>query len=799
VGRAHPGEDAAVNAVRLRLRVEARAHWRSWLGAALLVGILTGAGIAAFSGARRTQTAYARFLRGTRAFDIALTNGSTPESINRQFDFDEIARLPEVGSAAKIAYYNAEGSTPTGRQIVEADLAPFASIDGRFGAALNRVRVLHGRLPTGADEIALSFLCADRLGVRAGDRLRLSLAGPKASAAGDAELRPIRVVGIVAIQGGFPPITGGLPPLALLSSTYARTHPDSYRVLAVRLRDGTRDVPAFNRELDRRSPRAPVVTSNQLEIGAPVQRGLDVQATALRLLGLVVAALTILLLGQALARLETLEADDDGVLRGLGFTSTQLRARASGRGVAIGIVAAAVATITAALLSTLTPVGVARQAELHPGIAVNVAYLGVGLAGVLLFVVLLSVIPAFWTSSARRHRRMSARVTAGSRVGGALASAGASTAAEAGVRMALEPGRGRTSVPVRSTIVSAIVGVAVIAGVLGFSASLGRLLREPHLYGWNWDIQVGDLFAPDLRPEATRLAQRPETDAVAVATIARLRSGSVLFDTLAIDPLKGTTTPTVVEGRAPVSPTEIMVGTRTLDDLRLGVGDTVPVSVGNRSARLRIVGRGVLPEFAGAARLGEGAAMTYAGAHRLVGREAVADVVLVRVRAGPAGAGLVRDLSHTRLGNVYLPAKPSDLVDLGRIGGLPSVIAALLAVMAIATLAHALFSAARRRRRELAILKVLGFRRRQVSAAIAWQATVVAAIAIVVGIPLGVAGGRWGWQAFAQRLGVPDQPVTPVAAMIAVAALALVVAFVTAAIPARVAARTRPAVALRAE
>jgi len=173
--------------------------------------------------------------------------------------------------------------------------------------------------------------------------------------------------------------------------------------------------------------------------------------------------------------------------------------------------------------------------------------------------------------------------------------------------------------------------------------------------------------------------------------------------------------------------------------------------------------------------------------------------VLVHGSNHPAGEKFLAELSHTRIGNVYLPAKPSDLVDLGRVGGLPSVIAGLLALMAIATLAHALFSAARRRRRELAILKVLGFRRRQVSAAIAWQATVVAALGVVIGVPLGVALGRWGWQAFAHQLGVPDAPVTPLLAMLAVAVLAVVVAFLTALIPARVAGRTPPAVALRAE
>ncbi len=785
-----------MTAVWLRLRVDARTNWRAWLGVSLLVGILTGAAVAAFAGASRTQSSLSRFVRGTDAFDIALTNGSTPQSINRQFDFGEISHLPDVVEAAKVAYYNGIGTTAHGKSFDQNDLAPLAPIEGGFASTINRPRVLHGRLPRGVHEIALSTLAAEVLDARTGDTLRITLTGP--STKGTPE--PMTVSGVIAIQGGFPPVTGGLPPLGLLTSDYYRAHPDTYTIYMARLRDGTRGLSAFTRELARLSPNAPIVTSNRIEMTAAVQRGLDVQATALRLLGVVVAVLTILLLGQALARLATLEADDDDVLRELGFVRAQLRMRAFGRGVVIGVGAAVVATVTAALLSLLTPVGVGRQAELHPGMAVNVAYLGAGLIAAFLFVVMISVIPAIWTSlPARRTRRASTRVTTGARVGGALAAAGASTGAVAGVRMALEPGRGRTSVPVRSTIVSAIVGVAVIAGVLGFSASLRRLLHEPHLYGWNWDIQVGDLFAPDLRPEANRLAARPETEAVSAATIIRLHSGSVLFDTLAIDPLKGSTPPTVVEGRAPSAPDEIMVGTRTLEDLHRKVGDEVEFSAGDRTARLQVVGRGVLPEFAGAARFGEGAAMTYDGARRLVGKQAVADVILVRVRPDASGARLLRSLSNTRLGNVYLPTKPSDLVDLGRVGGLPSVIAALLAIMSIATLAHALFSAARRRRRDLAILKVLGFRRRQVSATIAWQATVVAALAIVIGVPLGIALGRWGWKAFAQRVGVPDTPVTPVLAIVAVAVFAVVVAFVTALIPARVAGRTRPAVALRAE
>jgi hypothetical protein len=127
----------------------------------------------------------------------------------------------------------------------------------------------------------------------------------------------------------------------------------------------------------------------------------------------------------------------------------------------------------------------------------------------------------------------------------------------------------------------------------------------------------------------------------------------VLFDALAIDPVKGSTPPTVVEGRAANAPNEIMVGTRTLEDMHRRVGDEINVSTGGRPARLRVVGRGVLPEFAGSARLGEGAAMTYDGARRIIGNQAVADVILVRARPGPRARLLAS--SRTRIGNVYRP------------------------------------------------------------------------------------------------------------------------------------------------
>ena len=127
------------------------------------------------------------------------------------------------------------------------------------------------------------------------------------------------------------------------------------------------------------------------------------------------------------------------------------------------------------------------------------------------------------------------------------------------------------------------------------------------------------------------------------------------------------------------------------------------------------------------------------------------------------------------------------------------MLAGLLALLAASTLAHLLVTSVRRRRRDLAVLKTLGFVRRQVSAAVAWQATTVALVALAAGLPLGVALGRWTWTLLIDRIGLGAEPVTPWPALLAAALATVLAANLVAAWPGRMAARTRPAVALRSE
>jgi putative ABC transport system permease protein len=96
-------------------------------------------------------------------------------------------------------------------------------------------------------------------------------------------------------------------------------------------------------------------------------------------------------------------------------------------------------------------------------------------------------------------------------------------------------------------------------------------------------------------------------------------------------------------------------------------------------------------------------------------------------------------------------------------------------------------------------LRALGFNRRQVAETLASEATALSLVAIVLGLPLGIALGRWGWRTVADRLGLVSPSVVPLLATAGAAALLLAVANVVAAVPARRAMRVRPAEALRAE
>ncbi len=132
-------------------------------------------------------------------------------------------------------------------------------------------------------------------------------------------------------------------------------------------------------------------------------------------------------------------------------------------------------------------------------------------------------------------------------------------------------------------------------------------------------------------------------------------------------------------------------------------------------------------------------------------------------------------------------------------GAMPAVLAAGLAAGAVAGLGLTLVASVRRRRRDFALLKTLGFTRGQLAGAVAWQSSVIAVVGLLIGVPVGVALGRLLWLAFARELSAVPDAVIPAGSIALAALAALVLANLVAALPGRAAGRTPAAIVLRAE
>jgi ABC-type antimicrobial peptide transport system permease subunit len=149
--------------------------------------------------------------------------------------------------------------------------------------------------------------------------------------------------------------------------------------------------------------------------------------------------------------------------------------------------------------------------------------------------------------------------------------------------------------------------------------------------------------------------------------------------------------------------------------------------------------------------------------------------------------------------DVYSVQRPAEIVNSGSLGSAPVLLAVALSAGALLSLALALASSVRYRRRDLTILKTLGFTQRQLGATVAWHATTMIVVALLIGVPVGIFAGRAFWSSFADTLDVVAHPDVPVLAVCLVGVAAVVVANIVAAVPARVARRVNPRALLRGE
>jgi hypothetical protein len=479
------------------------------------------------------------------------------------------------------------------------------------------------------------------------------------------------------------------------------------------------------------------------------------------------------------------------------------------------------------------PIGAARLAEPQPGIDLDPTVLGAGFAAVVLLPLVMLTAPAIRAVRQARGTAGAAGQPAArpaprpSWLAGALTRAGTVTGG-VGARMAFEPGHGRTAVPVRSALAGTAIAVAAVVAAAVFGTSLVGLVSSPRQYGQNWDQQLSLGFAAVPSSHAAQFAAAtPGVTGYALGDIGQLNIAGTRVAAVGVDSVHGNEYLTMLAGRPPANAGEIALGAQTMRALGVRTGQTVRATVdwatghpGPATQRLlRVTGTVVLPDFGQSGLssdtdLGNGAVVSpslLSAPNDLPGctsaRDTCYSLLLFRYRPGtdlPAAqtallAAAAKAGCPYGACTVTADQRPGDIKNYAAIRDTPLALAAVLGVLAVGTLAHVLLTGVRRRRRDLAVLKTLGFTRWEVLRTVAWEASALAAAALLAGIPLGVIAGRWAWAVFAGATGVASQATVDLPLVLLAIPVTLLLANVIAAWPGWTAARLRPATVLRTE
>lgn len=793
--------------VWLWVRAELRGRWRAWVGVVVLMGLAGGAALAAAAGARRTASAFDRFGDvAAQAHAVVFIQGEVDPSL-----LEAVDRLPGVIASGRGAILL---SAPVGSGLrAGLDVAVTAALDDRALRTVERPRLLLGRLPAAdrADEAAVNEGLARRLDLELGDRLTLQ--GPT-----PAELQACFETGVCGDLRGGPAapvvvvgVTRSLSDLddrtfdsygASVSRAFYRKYGEGTASpgsgLFVRLAGGEAAVPAFKEAV------AAISEDFEVEPGSSgtVDDALRVQSQGLLVFAAAAALAGLVAVGQAYARLAAAGSAGVATLGVLGASRRQRWAAAVGPLAMVAPSGAAVAVALAWLASPLLPIGLGRRAEPHPGLAFDAGVLLLG--GLLLVAAVLvrAAVSALRVAGAPagdlfRVRARTARPGSRPRV----LAVRRPPAMPLGARMAVERGRGTTAVPVGPTLLGAVVGVAGLFAVLTFARSADQLRSDAGLYGAPWSGQIGLTADPATIAAARAAAERAgRVEAVGLVGEGRLNvDGRPEVLAIAVEPVQGEIGATVLAGRAPISPDEVVAGGDLLRGLGRTVGDTIRLGGDAGKGTYRVVGRVSVPIIDSDSR-SDGLVLTMDGLERLVTSVAGEDGQTLLVRWAPGTDLAAAATTMEEAGFVYDPPfVPTEIHNLGELGAIPEALGAFLAILALAATAHALAVTVRRRRSELAVLRALGFTPADTRWTVAWQAMATAAVGLAAGIPLGLVVGRAAWSSVADGLDVVDRPSVPVVALLLAVPAGLVLVNLLAVLPGRAAARLRPAVVLRGE
>jgi hypothetical protein len=792
-------------AAGLVARAELRRRRGSLLLLALIVAAVTAAVLATTAGARRTSTVLDRFMTENGARDLQVVVLSPEFALDPgRVDVlrEKLADLDGVTTAAAISV------APVGANGTQYDFGIMTSPDGGYFVDVDRPVVLAGRLPRpdAVDEIAVNETAADQLGLAVGDVFR----GPTFTAAetaaflGDAAVSTeasgpmvsAKVVGVVRQGDELAIRPQSLNPGGIASPAFFRANAErigfSVALYALRIDRtviGLDEVLTHVRE-DVGTEYETFASYVEDDYGGEARdayRTLSSGLLVVAAIALLVGLLTVL---QAVNRHLALSAESESTLRALGL-GRWARVVGFGGPCAVAVLAGVAAGLAGAVvLSRWFPPSLARRAEVSPGLDADWSVLvpcGVAVTAVLLVIVA-------WRAHRAAGRGASAAASWPARVGSAVRFTG--PAATVGVTMALDPGRGRRSVPARSALLGALTGVAGVVGACVFMESVAAGRDEPARYGWTWDTQP-DLVVENPEAVVARMVDDPDLAAVAAVSCAPLAVDGDALYACAFDDWKGSTGAPLTVGRPPAGPNEVALGRVTMERLGVSVGEMVRTSAGDV---LTVVGQAVIPLLDNA-EPGQGAVLTDEGltAHQDTGG---ARYLLLTYEDGTDVAALEHRLSDeygVTFTKYSVPQAPGRLLQLAAMTGWLVALGVFLAGLGVLGLVHFLAVSVRRRRLDFAVLRSLGFVRRDVGLSVSCQAVTVAVLGVVAGIPLGILIGRWAWLAAIRSAGMLDTPRINVGWLLLLVVAAVAGGAVIGAVPGWFAGRRPPAEGLRSE
>jgi FtsX-like permease family len=831
-------------------RASWRKSWRAALVIAVIGGLLGAVALGALAGARRTDTAYGRYLASINASTVMIDVPGPFLPV-----IQHIEHLPGSSSSGAWLALNATpviDGKPDDSFLTDAIAG---SLDGEYFRQ-DKVTVLAGHLPpAGAtDEVVLTPGLARDFGVGVGGHVTWDFSRGIFKNGLPTDAPPVdagRQSFVVAAIGAAPPVLGDefdntesalLPPAATaqyLNGEYG------FGWVAMRLSNGDAGIPALQRQLASYAAEL----SNQYHfpvsflirrldvVQHAAQQAIQPEVLALAVLGALALLAMLVLVGQALAQLLRNSAADSLVLRGLGMSRGQAALAAAGSGVLAVIASTAVAVAGAIALSPLAPIGEVRAYDPVRGVQVDGLVIGGGSA------LLLLLLGALLGWLAWRTVRQAAELPP-ARPSAAVVSAvrfGLPVTAVTGIRYALERAAGRLRAPVRTSLAGSAAAVAAVVAALVFSASLGSLVSHPEQYGWNWTLLIqsqggwGAWSSPAAmaglvshQPGVTGwsefgFGQLPMAKAEAGAPAPQEAAGPLVPVLGLLQQPGGAVEPPTTSGHPLAGEYQVELGAVTMRQFGLHIGDQIRIWPDNHL--FTVVGTVTLPSMGVShtdhVSLGSGAMIeesALVAVQELATKQPVASGSDTSTSNPAAPSTVVIDVSSaadaSRLAARIIKAEPdgtpggmyelppqqgAQIINFQQMGALPLALALGVAAAAIVALALTVMASVRQRRRELALLKSLGMQRGQLRAIVTSQAVTIMAVATLVGVPLGVAGGRWTWTTFANSIGVVPAPVVPVTTLALGIAGLIAAGALLALWPAAIAARTVPAVLLRAE